>query len=231
MKKIAPLFALSLAALASPVFAQSTAEEAAEDAIELAVDAAQSAARPADWSASVQSPRPVDYMALELRPADYPASSWVADEEGMVEYELSVDADGKVSDCSITQSSTFAALDAKTCEIALSRGVFQPATNDDGEVIAGVYRDRMIWTKREPEFAGTATIHVRYNVAKDGEVTDCDVVELSGAISDRMRQTFEREPCPGMNRPARALYRDENGNPVAKTIELQVIVKAETIEE
>ncbi|MBV7259782.1 energy transducer TonB [Erythrobacter crassostreae] len=245
---IVPSIALAMLATA-PLHAQS-AEEAAVDAAEAVAEAAKDAmeaAEDAEASGSqslyipspydevgkegINPPRLMDFSALDATAADYPPQSWVAGEEGMVEFELTVNAAGDATSCEVIESSGYEALDTKTCETAVARAKFEPGTDETGMPVESKHRDRQVWSKREPEFAGSATIHVRYNVAKDGEVSDCDVVELSGEISDRMRQTFEREPCPGMNRPARSVYRDEDGNPIAKTIELQVIVKAEAIEE
>ncbi|MCK0128576.1 energy transducer TonB [Erythrobacter sp. F6033] len=243
-----PVFAFGLMT-STQLYAQ-TAEAAVEAAAEAVEDAAKDAmelrrppapppisvapiAAPYDGKDKerITRPRLIDYSLLDAKPADYPPASWVADEEGTVEFEVTVNTSGDATSCRVLESSGYAALDAKTCETAVARGKFEPGTDETGVPVEATYRDRQIWNKREPEFPGTATIHVAFVVGKDGVSRDCEVIEISGEVSERMRRTFDREPCPGINRPARAVYRDENGNPISKRVELQVIVKAETIEE
>ncbi|MDA9918607.1 energy transducer TonB [Erythrobacter sp.] len=234
-KNLTLAIALSLFAFA-PVHAQNAAEDA-EDAMEHVALAAQEAAEIATDDEGVEAKRGIsppeltDFRLLEIKPTDYPPESWVNDEEGTAYFELTISALGQADHCTIIESTGYDALDIRTCEIALERGRFHPASDESGSPVEGTLRDYQVWTKREPQFAGTAVVHVRYDVDKTGKIMNCEVIEQTGAISENMRRTFEREPCPGMNRSPRAVYRDENGNPVAKSIDLQVIVKAETIAE
>ncbi len=113
----------------------------------------------------------------------------------------------------------------------MERGKFDPARDEQGNPIEGTYEDLHYWRKREPEFPGTMMIHVAYSIDAKGRSSDCEVIDMSGAISEQMRKTFEREPCPGIDRPARAPYRDENGNPVARRVEVVLSVKVDELEE
>lgn len=176
-------------------------------------------------------PRLISYQAINPTPADYPVEAWREDIEGSVRFELKVNAEGKPTDCAILESSDSEALDAKTCEIALERAEFEPSLNADGVPVEGFHRDYHTWRKREPEFAGTSAVDVEYTISATGEVTDCNVIELSGVMSESMRRSFEREPCPGIDRPPRSVYRDENGNPVSKRIRLRLNVDVTDVEE
>src|SRR3546814_14461500 len=60
-------------------------------------------------------PRPE--MAL-IDPADhYPAAARAAGEEGIVHMRLAIDAEGKVTDCTVTASSLSKTLDAAACDL------------------------------------------------------------------------------------------------------------------
>ncbi|MDJ0642932.1 MAG: energy transducer TonB [Erythrobacter sp.] len=167
---------------------------------------------------------PLDYGSVRPTAADYPVDAWQADLEGRVEYRLAVNADGKPTSCEVLQSSGHMSLDEASCAIVMERGQFNPARDEDGEATDGTYEDVHIWRKREPEFPGTFNIHVAFTVDATGKSSDCEVIDISGEVSEQMRRTFEREPCPGMNRPARAPYRDEDGNPIARRVELVLSV-------
>lgn len=230
MMKITPIVAAFCLFTSVAVSAQAVSS-VAEDAIESAIAAAESAeARPMPASENNSSPQLINFDALQALAADYPPASWVAGEEGTVQYELAVDANGNVTDCDIIESAGHEELDAITCEIAFERGKFTPAIDESGSPVAGVHSDLQIWRKREPEFQGPSTIHVQYTVTAEGEVADCETIELSGEIGNRMRRTLENEPCPGMNRTSRAPYRDEEGNPISRRVDLLMVVKADEIE-
>ncbi|MEL7196918.1 MAG: energy transducer TonB [Pseudomonadota bacterium] len=169
-------------------------------------------------------PRLISYQAIDAKPADYPPQAWKEGQVGSVRFELAVDATGKPTQCTILESSESELLDAKTCEIAMARAEFEPALDVDGNPVAGVHRDYQVWSMRRPQFGPNTVVDVSFTLTEDGEVLNCQVIEISGELSERMRKSFEREPCPGMNRPPRAVYRDENGNPVAKQVRLKVLV-------
>ena len=77
---------------------------------------------------------------------DYPPSSLLNREEGKVHYRLTVGTDGRVSTCTVTQSSGFAELDAATCRILQARARFNPARNDAGLAIEGTFEKTVSWS-------------------------------------------------------------------------------------
>lgn len=232
LKSITLTGALGILAL-FPANAQSSEEalsETARDAME-AAETVAAAAGSADIEEGAAPPQLTEFDLLQNKPADYPAASWVNGEEGTAYYELAVAADGTVTDCTIIDSAGYAALDAKTCEIAMERAEFLPAQDESGMPIAGTHRDYQVWRKREPQFPGSATIHVQFTATAEGSIEDCEVIEIAGEIGERMRRTMEDEPCPGMNRNSQPPYRDEEGNPVARRVDLMIVVKAEALPE
>lgn len=61
---------------------------------------------------------------------DFPDASRRAEEAGVTRVSYTVDAEGKVSACNVTQSSGFPRLDDATCKIIMRRFRFNAATRD-----------------------------------------------------------------------------------------------------
>lgn len=76
---------------------------------------------------------------------DYPSASLRAGEQGTTGFRLSVGADGRVADCTITSSSGHARLDAETCRQLQRRARFNPAQNDAGNATSGTYSSSVRW--------------------------------------------------------------------------------------
>jgi len=88
-------------------------------------------------------------MAGWVSDNDYPAADLRADHEGRTAYRLSIDTSGKVTNCTVTASSGWPGLDKATCDKITSRGKFEPATNSEGERVAGTFSAAVTW--RIPE--------------------------------------------------------------------------------
>ncbi|WOE74963.1 energy transducer TonB [Alterisphingorhabdus coralli] len=216
----------------SPAFGQETVEDRGEKTVPTIFLPAPKPSEPPQPDLS-RPPLPVDgSFDYIIRQSDYPLSSWVADEEGQVRYELAIDADGNITGCTIIESSGFPALDNKSCEIVTERAKFTAASDEDGKPISDVYAGRLYWRKREPDIDGNFTIHVDFMVDEEGRQVECNTIEFSGDIPDRIRRSFEREPCLGSSGLSEDIpYRDANGNPVAKRVTLKLVVTSEEIEE
>ncbi len=238
-KKILLIPAIGLFATTHAV-AQDVGQEASAEAAEAAEEAVEDVemTRPTSPALVIPPPAPpppgdyarpaspTDWEAISPQQVDYPSASWVADEEGLVRYSVDIDAEGNPSDCVVVGSSGFPALDARTCEIVIERGTFEPAIDDDGNTIKSTFTEAHNWRKREPEFPGPVNVRVQFTIDESGETTDCEVLEISGVMSESMKRSFEREPCPGSRRN-RGPYRDENGVPVAKqvTVAFEIMVE------
>jgi periplasmic protein TonB len=61
---------------------------------------------------------------------DFPDASRRAEEQGVTRVSYVIGTDGKVSSCTVTQSSGFTRLDDATCKIIMRRFRFNPATRD-----------------------------------------------------------------------------------------------------
>lgn len=64
---------------------------------------------------------------------------------GVAGFALAIDAQGRISDCTITRSTGHDALDAATCRLLERRARFDPARDGAGDPVAGTYRSSVNW--------------------------------------------------------------------------------------
>jgi protein TonB len=175
-------------------------------------------AKPSIWSAIGQS--------------DYPISSWNNDEEGLVEFDLKIDAEGRLEDCLITKSSGFPILDRKACSLVSQRVEFVPAMLDAETPIASVYSAKYYWRKQQPELP-PMSITMACTHDEKGVTSDCEIVQAEGENSERTANLIEKLAkvgagcirslaiytfC-GSSRPRQGIpYRNDEGVPVAKRV-------------
>lgn len=95
--------------------------------------------------------RPRANLSSYFSTDDYPGDALRARAEGTVSFRLEINAEGRVSRCNIVESSGNASLDAKTCEVLISRARYEPARNAAGEAVPGGDAGRVTWRLPEPE--------------------------------------------------------------------------------
>jgi protein TonB len=76
---------------------------------------------------------------------DYPVAALRNGEQGTVSFVLAVSNDGRVTSCSVAESSGSSTLDAATCRLLRSRARFQPARNANGQAVPDEARGRIRW--------------------------------------------------------------------------------------
>ena len=76
---------------------------------------------------------------------DYPSAAIDREEQGTVNVRLTVGPNGRVSDCSVANSSGSRTLDSTTCRILRSRARFSPATDNLGNPTTGTVTQRITW--------------------------------------------------------------------------------------
>jgi len=76
---------------------------------------------------------------------DYPSSSLRREEEGVTSVRLTVGANGRVSNCSVTSSSGHSRLDDTTCRYMQRRARFNAATDRQGNATTGSYDMSVRW--------------------------------------------------------------------------------------
>jgi len=76
---------------------------------------------------------------------DYPDSAIRNEEQGTTGFRLDVGPDGRVTSCTVTQSSGSSALDSATCRLMRSRARFTPATDSNGNRTTDSVSSRIRW--------------------------------------------------------------------------------------
>ncbi|MCX7284520.1 MAG: TonB family protein [Novosphingobium sp.] len=90
--------------------------------------------------------RKAEKIAGDIRSArDYPAASRDARIGKRVVILLTVEADGRVSDCKVWRASGVPEADAITCKLARERFRFRPATDADGNPVASTFGWEQRW--------------------------------------------------------------------------------------
>jgi protein TonB len=75
---------------------------------------------------------------------DYPSRALQQEREGTTGFRVTIGVDGRVIDCTVTQSSGHDDLDAATCSNVKRRARFEPAVRN-GEKVQGSYANRVRW--------------------------------------------------------------------------------------
>ena len=76
---------------------------------------------------------------------DYPSRALRAEEQGVVGFRLNVDANGRVTDCTVTSSSGSSELDSTACSLLKRRARFSAAEDASGKKIPATYSNRIRW--------------------------------------------------------------------------------------
>jgi len=84
-------------------------------------------------------------VATLVNVEDYPAEALRKREQGTVAIRLDIDAAGRLTACTVTQSSKSASLDAATCRIMTERARFVPARDDRGRAVPDTMTTRVMW--------------------------------------------------------------------------------------
>lgn len=179
----------------------------------------------ADYSVA-RSPSPLSNPATWVTPADYPAVARLAGAEGTTGFRLEVDSLGQVTSCEVVSPSGSTALDQATCFLVSQRARFRPAQDVAGKPKPGQYSSRIRWVLPTPPGPLSGRLVTSYLVATDGTVSDCKVVEHSGAASRSAENPdFKCTPTPRLQP-----YRDAAGNPVRKRVSSTLEVQVDSIE-
>lgn len=129
---------------------------------------------------------------------DYPKEAIRREETGTVGVRVRVDVNGRVSDCQVTSSSGSDLLDQQTCDVIVSRAVYEPARDRRRRPVAAHQSHKIRWLLPEPEPAEIITASkIALTVSADGNVRDC---EFEGKVNGILMQDKE-EACAPQHRP------------------------------
>lgn len=113
--------------------------------------------------------------------ADYPAAAIAAREQGTVSFRLDVSAEGRVTGCTITGSSTSSILDSSTCGLMVRRARYNPARDATGKAIASTYNSRFRWVIPKAAVPSPGMVVTAVDLAVDGQVEKCSSDSFGGA--------------------------------------------------
>jgi TonB family protein len=89
--------------------------------------------------------RPKGELRGLIQPDDYPDRPLEAGIGGSVGFRLRIEADGKISECFLVESSGNADLDKQTCAVVRKRARFSPAVGHDGKPLWSFTFGRVTW--------------------------------------------------------------------------------------
>src|SRR5688572_5308686 len=76
---------------------------------------------------------------------NYPPGAIKRGEQGRVGFKLTIEPDGSLGTCDVTESSGFASLDRETCEIMLRHARLSPVRNGEGRAIRASQSGFIVW--------------------------------------------------------------------------------------
>ena len=76
---------------------------------------------------------------------NYPPGALKRGEQGKVTFRLTIEPDGSLGKCDITESSGFAGLDQETCEIMIFNARLKPVLNEEGRAIRATQTGFIVW--------------------------------------------------------------------------------------
>jgi TonB family protein len=134
---------------------------------------------------------------------DYPAEALRNDHQGTVGFRLTVSAAGRVTGCTITQSSGHASLDSTTCRLLTARARFDPARDSRGRPTTDSVSARIVWRIEEELLPMAAKLLVGTLTVSPAGAVACTLTIDGTAVDPGECPT----PVEGMIRTARSTGR------------------------
>jgi TonB family protein len=122
---------------------------------------------------------PIGSPASWVTDADYPMEALLKQQQGMVTYQLQIDAQGRPGWCRVVQSSGSESLDAVTCALVRARARFRPARDSKGRPVPSDYQSRLRWVLPvpDPETFRPGISIATIDLAPSGAVKNCAVTK------------------------------------------------------
>ena len=182
---------------------------------------------PAAADSEVTTPEPLN-VAEWITPQDYPATSIALDESGTVDFALTVSAEGIVSKCDAVSGTAPARLKTLTCQLLQERGRFEPARDEQGKAMPGLYSGTVRWQIPEGEQGPSLA-------PTNGSWTISFIVEADGSMSNcEFEATNDQNPgnlCDFGDVPMFQPILGENGEPVRRRVRIETKTTVEDLDE
>ncbi len=124
----------------------------------------------------------------EFLTRNYPPGALKRGEQGKVGFRLTIEPDGSLGTCDITESSGFAALDKETCEIMLRHARLSPVRNSEGRAIRAVQPGFIVW--RLP--AGSKVASSSATTMPKPDQIICKRSQTTGSLVAKTKQCMTR---------------------------------------
>ena len=119
----------------------------------------------------------------------YPAEALKRGEQGKVTFRLTIEPDGSLGSCDVTQSSGFATLDRETCEIMLHYARLKPVRNEEGRAIRATQDGFIVW--KLPSSATKVASATSKTMPKPDQVI-CKRTPTTGSLIGKTKQCMTR---------------------------------------
>ena len=146
----------------------------------------------------IQPATPIGDPASWFSSDDYPAEAMRNGGTGTVNATLAIDETGKVTDCSVTESSGNQTLDDATCALLMVRARFSPGHDAKGQPIATSFHRQIRWAIPTGNREIWTLDQIRFPPPKDSKsLTTLTDDHSMDAVVKRLKAlgiTFERSP-------------------------------------
>jgi periplasmic protein TonB len=119
----------------------------------------------------------------------YPEGAAKRGEQGKVTFQLTIEPDGSIGRCEVTESSGFRALDNETCDIMVRFARTKPVRNEDGRAIRAKQPGYIVW--RLPEGATQVAATTALTMPKP-EPLICKREAKTGSLVAKVKQCLTR---------------------------------------
>lgn len=136
---------------------------------------------------------PLFDLAYLITAKDYPAEARRKPVTTVITFMADVGADGRVTGCRVAWAAPVKLLGGTTCALFTQRARFDPAVDAAGQPVVGSYMAQFTWEParlKDTPLPGTIT-HA-FEVAVDGQVSNCRITRVTGAVARQYKVGPER---------------------------------------
>ena len=119
----------------------------------------------------------------------YPPQALKRGEQGKVTFRLTIEPDGSLGSCDVTQSSGFSTLDRETCEIMVHYARLKPVRDEEGRAIRATQDGYIVW--RLPSGTKVASSAASKTMPKPDQVI-CKRTQTTGSLIGKTKQCMTR---------------------------------------
>ena len=141
-------------------------------------------------STAAQAETDLEAKNREFLVKNYPPGALKRGEQGRVSFRLTIEPDGSLGQCQVTESSGFSGLDNETCEIMIFNARLKPVRDDSGRAIRSSQNGFIVW--RLPEGTQAVASSTAQTMPKPDEVI-CKRSQKTGSLIAKTKQCMTRE--------------------------------------